>query len=398
MFMQREIGQGRTASLKLCVLPGDGIGTEVTELALPVFDALNIGCVFDLGDIGWECWKAGGDPVPPETWQKIADNDVTLLGAVTSKPLREAEAALPPHLQGKGHPFVSPVVQLRQKLGLFANIRPVTDVLGNDRFRFTVIRENTEGLYAGLDFGEIPEAFEPLLKTRESRGAPWSRNGAGDASMAVRLQTRAGLFRLFRFAFDYARRQGFEKVTWADKPNVLRHSGAFARECLEAVAAEYPDIDWAIENIDAIALWMVRRPERFGVIVAENMFGDILSDLGAGVMGGLGFAPSANIGEAGAYFEPVHGSAPQYVGQGKVNPSAMFLTIALLLEHLGRRAEATAIENAVSQVARSECRTYDLGGKATTDEVAAAILERVRALHPAVAQPDSARKIMERTA
>ncbi|WP_199154431.1 isocitrate/isopropylmalate dehydrogenase family protein [Chromobacterium sp. ASV23] len=361
---------------RICVMPGDGIGIEVMEAALPVLDALGLPCELVFADIGWECWRREGNTVPQETWDRIASCDAALLGAITSKPPREAEAALPLSLRGTGHAFVSPVIQLRQRLGLYANIRPVTDVLGEGRYRFTVIRENTEGLYAGLDFARIPAEFEPVLSGREASGAPWRRAGPDDATMSVRLQTRHGLSRLFRFAFEYARSQGFDRVTLADKPNVLRHSGAFAREILESVAADYPDISHHIDNVDAVALWMVRRPERFGVIVAENMFGDILSDLGAGVMGGLGLAPSANIGDAGAYFEPVHGSAPAYAGLNKANPSAMFLTIAMLLEHLGYRREAAAIQSAVAETARSACRTYDLGGNASTREMAAAIIAR----------------------
>ncbi|RBH59087.1 MULTISPECIES: isocitrate/isopropylmalate family dehydrogenase [Pseudomonas] len=379
----------RPARHRVCVLPGDGVGVEVVNALLPIFDALQLPIELDFGQIGWECWRQNGDPVPAETWAKIAAADATLLGAITSKGLHEAEAELPAALRDTGRTYVSPVIQLRQRLSLYANVRPVTDVLGDNRFRFTVIRENTEGLYAGLDFASIPAEFEPLLKAKELAGAPWTRASADDATMTVRLQTRAGLTRLFKFAFEYARRHGYQRVTLADKPNVLRYSGAFAREILENVAAQYPDIAWNIDNVDAVALWMIRRPERFGVIVAENMFGDILSDLGAGVMGGLGFAPSANIGDAGAYFEPVHGSAPAHVGQEKANPSAMFLSLALLLEHLGYGAEAWAIEQAVTQVVRHDCQTYDSGGQASTGQCAAAIIQRsVLNLHSLTASLD----------
>jgi isocitrate/isopropylmalate dehydrogenase len=366
----------RPSPLRVCVLPGDGIGVEVTHAALPVFTALGIPVELRFGEIGWECWRHEGNPVPAATWKAIAESDATLLGAITSKPPREADRELPAELRDKGVPYVSPVIQLRQKLNLFANVRPVVDVLGANRYRFSVIRENTEGLYAGLDFPGIPAEFEPVLARHERAGAPWRRVGTQDATMAVRLQTRNGLIRLFRFSFQYAQQHGFGKVTLADKPNVLRHSGAFAREIFEAVARDFPGIAHKIDNVDAVALWMVKSPERFGVIVAENMFGDILSDLGAGVMGGLGLAPSANIGESGAYFEPVHGSAPAHAGLGKVNPSAMFLTIALLLDHFGYAQEAGTLRNAVSDIAHAGPRTYDLGGTSSTRDVADAILER----------------------
>ncbi|MHC8389663.1 isocitrate/isopropylmalate dehydrogenase family protein [Pseudomonas sp. MDT2-39-1] len=359
---------------RICVLPGDGIGIEVMNAALPVLQALNLPFDLEFGDIGWECWKREGNTVPDETWKKISDCDATLLGAITSKPLAETEAELPPHLQGQNRRYVSPVIQLRQNLDLYANVRPVTDMTGENRFRFVVIRENTEGLYAGLDFGRIPDAFLPLLEEREALGAPWHRDGQEDATISVRLQTRSGLERIFEYAFEYAANQGFERVTFVDKPMVLRHSSAFARRVFEGVAQRYPGIEGVIENVDAVALWMVQRPERFSVVVAENMFGDILSDLGAGVMGGLGFAPSGNFGKLGAYFEPVHGSAPAHAGLNKANPSAMFMAIALMLEHLGYPQEARYVTAAVSRVSRSTVRTYDMGGSHTTAQVGEAII------------------------
>ncbi|MCF5370578.1 isocitrate/isopropylmalate family dehydrogenase, partial [Pseudomonas sp. PA-4-8C] len=278
------------------------------------------------------------------------------------------------HLQGQNRRYVSPVIQLRQNLDLYANVRPVTDITGENRFRFVVIRENTEGLYAGLDYGRIPDQFLPLLQEREALGAPWRREGQEDATISVRLQTRSGLERIFEYAFDYASRHGFDRVTFVDKPMVLRHSSAFTRGVFESVAKGYPGIEGVIENVDAVALWMVQRPERFSVVVAENMFGDILSDLGAGVMGGLGFAPSGNFGKLGAYFEPVHGSAPAHAGLNKANPSAMFMTIALMLEHLGYPQEAQYVTAAVSRVARSSVRTYDMGGSHSTAQVGEAII------------------------
>jgi isocitrate/isopropylmalate dehydrogenase len=361
---------------RICILPGDGIGIEVMEAALPVIEAMSL--PFDLipADIGWECWKREGETVPAETWAKIAGCDATLLGAITSKPLAEAEAELPSHLQGKNRRYVSPVIQLRQNLDLYANVRPVTDMTSGNRFRFVVIRENTEGLYAGLDFGRIPDALVPLLEEREALGAPWRRESQDDATLTLRLQTRTGLTRIFKYAFEYAQKHDFSRVTFVDKPMVLRHSSAYARTIFETVAAQYPGISGAIENVDAVALWMVQRPERFGVIVAENMFGDILSDLGAGIMGGLGFAPSGNFGNSGAYFEPVHGSAPAHAGLNKANPSAMFMAIALMLEHLGYTAQSRCITTAVSLVSRSLVRTYDTGGFHTTRQLGDAIVSQ----------------------
>lgn len=366
---------------KICVLPGDGVGIEVTEAVVPLFEALELPVTLNFGKIGWECWRAEGNTVPQATWRLIQDSDATLLGAITSKPQREAQAELPSHLRHSEVPYVSPVIQLRQRLSLYANVRPVTDVIGDERFRFTVIRENTEGLYAGLDYASVPLEIEPLLLAKERQGASWQRTDRHDAAVSLRLQTRLGVTRLLRFACDHARAQGFDKVTLADKPNVLRNSSAFVRDILEEVAADYPDLQLNIENVDAVALWMVQRPERFGVIVAENMFGDILSDLGAGVMGGLGLAPSANIGEHGAYFEPVHGSAPAHAGLNKANPSAMFLSAALMLEYLDFTEAASRVRSAVRQVAQSDVRTYDLGGSYSTTEVAQRIIDTCLALN-----------------
>jgi len=361
----------------VAVLPGDGIGPEVLHAALPVIDALGLPLTLEHGDIGWEFWRTEGDPVPRRTWDLIGRSDAVLLGATTSKPGREALADLGPHLRERAPHYVSPIIQLRRRLDLFANLRPVENHLGGTPYRFCVVRENTEGLYAGLDWRRVPEELWPLVAQH-----PNARRSGPDATTAsVRVLTRHGLDRILRFAFDHARAHGHPLVTLADKPNVLRHSSAYARERLEEIAADYPEIEYEILNVDAVALWMTRRPERFGVIVAENMFGDILSDLGGGVMGGLGLAPSANIGEHGNYFEPVHGSAPSLAGTGRANPLAAFLTIGMLLEHLGFGEAAGEVRGAAAHVVRRRDRvTYDLGGTATTEQCASSVLDALRAV------------------
>ncbi|PRX50118.1 isocitrate/isopropylmalate dehydrogenase [Prauserella shujinwangii] len=360
----------------VAVLPGDGIGPEVVSAALSVLDRLDLPLLLRFGDIGWECWKQEGNPVPERTWRLLEETDTCLLGAVTSKPLREAEVELAGRLRGQGLEFISPVVQLRQRLRLFANIRPVTD-LKHGRFNFVVIRENTEGLYAGLDFHGIQD---PLWK--EVRDHPnAAESGPASTSVTLRLQTSTGMDRILRFGFEYARRHGYSSLTVADKPNVLRQSGNHLRERLERVGADYPDIGAEILNVDAVALWMVRRPERFGVIVAENMFGDILSDLGAGVMGGLGLAPSGNVGDHGSYFEPVHGSAPGMAGQGRANPVATLLTVALLLDHLELAVPARQLRDAVHAVVlRRTAVTYDLGGNASTSQAAESVADQLSSI------------------
>ncbi|MGW9045349.1 isocitrate/isopropylmalate family dehydrogenase [Streptomyces lydicus] len=360
----------------VAVLPGDGIGPEVLDAALPVIEALGLPIDLEFGDIGWECWRAEGTPVPDRTWDLIGRSDAVLLGATTSKPRREAMAELAPELRERAPQYLSPIIQLRQRLDLFANLRPVENYLGGGTpYRFCVVRENTEGLYAGLDWNHVPDEMWPLVADHPNV----RRSGRPGSTASIRLQTSHGLDRILRFAFETARGHGYERVTLADKPNVLRQSSAYVLERLEAIGSAYPEIPFEVLNVDAVALWMARRPERFGVIVAENMFGDILSDLGGGVMGGLGLAPSANIGEAGNYFEPVHGSAPAMAGRGRANPAAAFLTIGLMLEHLGFKDEAGSIQDAVRHVTRRRDRvTYDLGGAATTAQAARAVIDACR--------------------
>lgn len=358
--------------LKIAVLPGDGIGVEVTEAAIPIFTALKIPVQLNFGEIGWSFWQKEGNPLPERTWKLINQSDTTLLGAITSKPKREAIQELAPELKKIQSNYVSPIIQLRQKLDLFVNVRPCFNIKGEVKdFNFCIIRENTEGLYSGFDYYPLPTQLNSLLDENKH----WQNRAKNEISCTLRLQTKVGLIRLFEFAFKYADEQGIKRVTFADKPNVLRQSSDFARELFEAVSSQYSHITADILNIDAVALWLVRRPEEFGVIVAENMFGDILSDLGAGVMGGLGFAPSANIGVKGCYFEPVHGSGPR-IENNRANPSAMFLTISLLLNHFGYTAAAEKIRQAVTAIVQQgKFVTYDIGGKATTKEMAQAIIE-----------------------
>ncbi|KTC87403.1 MULTISPECIES: isocitrate/isopropylmalate family dehydrogenase [Legionella] len=357
--------------IKIAVLPGDGIGVDVTMAAIPILKALKVPVSLSFGEMGWSYWQKEGNPIPERTWQLIKQADTTLVGASTSKPNREAKAELASELRAKNPQYVSPIIQLRQNLDLFANVRPCFNIQseGPD-FNFCVIRENTEGLYSGFDYHPIPSSLQNLL----AQSPTWQKLASDEMSCSLRLQSKRGLMRLFEFAFQYAQRQNMKRVTLADKPNVLRQSGAFARELFESVADNYPQIKADILNVDAVGLWLVRRPEEFGVIVAENMFGDILSDVGAGVMGGLGFAPSENIGEQACYFEPVHGSAPRMKAH-QANPSAMFLTIGLLLQHFGYKEQAEKIRQAVVAVVKERrCLSYDLGGNSSTEEMAEAII------------------------
>jgi isocitrate/isopropylmalate dehydrogenase/regulator of RNase E activity RraA len=361
-----------TKKLKIAVLPGDGIGKDVTKACIDIFTALDIPVALTFGDIGWSFWQNEGTPIPDRTWQLIHDSDTTLLGAITSKPEREAQLELSKKFKNKPTNYVSPIIQLRQRLELFANVRPSFTI--NEKstnFNLCIIRENTEGLYSGFDYHPLPRQLDSLLKQHQK----WQHINSDDISCSLRLQSKQGLARLFQFAFDYANKHGFSRVTFADKPNVLRQSSAFARELFESYSQKFPHIKADILNVDAVGLWIVRRPEKFGVIVAENMFGDILSDVGAGIMGGLGVAPSANIGPNGCYFEPVHGSAPS-ISKDKANPCAMFLTISMLLNHFSHTKAANIIKQSVMEVINKQYYlTYDLGGNSTTKEMAHAIID-----------------------
>lgn len=358
--------------LKIAVLPGDGIGAEVTQAVLPVFEVLEVPIQLAFGDIGWSYWREEGNPIPERTWQLIAESDSVLLGAITSKPQREAKKELAAQFQKDEITYTSPILQLRQKLDLFANIRPCFSIRDEEKkFNFCIIRENTEGLYSGFDYYPLPDPIIRLLNDHPR----WSSTPGKEISCALRLQSKSGLLRIFQFAFDYASTHGINRVTFADKPNVLRQSSAFARELFESTARQYTHISSDILNVDAMALWLIKRPEEFGVIVAENMFGDILSDVGAGVMGGLGFAPSANLGLKGSYFEPVHGSGPR-MKKNSANPSAMFLTISMLLNHFGFIEQAKKIIQAVVAVVKdNRFITYDLGGKSSTMDMAKAVID-----------------------
>ncbi|GAA4665606.1 hypothetical protein GCM10023262_13260 [Bartonella pachyuromydis] len=226
---------------------------------------------------------------------------------------------------------VFPLVQLRQKLDLFANIHPIRYIIGPKKpFHFCVISDNSEGLYTERNSRGIP-----------SEEAAWLRQlnlekfGLKEAAWTVHLQTRFGLERLFEYAFSYARAHGCKRVTFADKPNIMGKSGQFAQEIFEKIAQNYPEIEAEIHDVNTVSLWIATKPERFGVIVADSMFGDILSNCSAGVMGGLELAPCAMVGSKVACFKPVHDSAPHISGQNKANPSAMLYTTALLLNYLG---------------------------------------------------------------
>ena len=368
------------AKYRIGWMPGDGVGVDVMDATRTVLDKLGFDAEYVHGDIGWEFWRTEANPLPDRTIAMLKDVDAALFGAITSLPKEEAEAALVPELQGQGHVYRSPIVRLRQTFDLSTNLRPCKAYAGNplnfrDGLDLVVFRQNTEGLYAGVEYHPLPDNVrEHLSATHPVQMGRMADVDGADIAMSCRIFTREGCRAVVRDAFEYAKTFGYPTVTVVEKPNVVREtSGLMVREA-RAIAEEYPGIELWETNIDAMCMWLVKNPEDYGVIVSSNMFGDILSDLCAQLVGGLGFACSGNIGRELAVFEPSHGSAPKYVGMNKVNPIAMILSAKMMLDHLGETGMAKRLEDAVAEViAEGEVRTYDMGGSSTTTDMAAAI-------------------------
>ncbi len=359
---------------RIAWLPGDGIGIECCEAARTVLDAAGFDAEYIHGDIGWEFWRAEGDALPARTIDLLKHTDCAFFGAITSKPASVANGELAPELRDKGLVYRSPIVRMRQLLDLYVCLRPCKAFSGNplnyrNGIDITVFRENTEGMYIGVEFPKTPEAFyaEPGMKRIPK-----------DAAISIRSVTPEGSERIVRAAFEYAQKNGKRKVTAVHKANVLRATcGVFLQEA-EKVAREFPNIQFDTANVDAICMWLLKNPNNYEVIVTTNLFGDILSDLCAQMVGGMGFGYSGNIGDHYAVFEPTHGSAPKYAGQNKVNPIATILAAKMMLEWLGEKDKAAEIERAVSDVvSEGRVRTYDLGGSAKTSEMADAIAAAV---------------------
>ncbi|MCL7394706.1 MAG: isocitrate/isopropylmalate dehydrogenase family protein [Thaumarchaeota archaeon] len=370
------------AKYKIAVLPGDGIGIEVIRAALTVLEAANLDAEYIHGDIGWEFWCKEGNPLPDRTLKIIKETDCALFGAITSKPKEDAEKELAPELRGKGLTYYSPIVRLRQELDLYACVRPCKAFPGNplnyrDGIDIVIFRENTEGLYAGVEFYPLSKkVFEALCENPKMK--VFEKFGLENVAVSLRVMTRQACERIVRAAFEYAKKHGRKSVTLVDKPNVLRETGGLMLNVARKVASEYPEIEYREANIDAMCMWMLKNPLDHDVIVAENMFGDILSDLAAQLVGGLGFAYSGNIGDNYAVFEPVHGSAPKHAGKNKVNPIAAILAGKMMVEWLGEVEIARAIEDSVAEVIlEGKLRTYDMGGQTTTTEMAEGIAAKV---------------------
>ncbi len=366
---------------KIAWLPGDGVGKDVMDAAKIVLDTINLDAEYIPGDIGWEFWRKEGDPLPQRTIDLFKKTDCCLFGAITSKPKDEAQKELDPKLQGKGFVYTSPIVRLRQLLNLHTNLRPCKAYKGNplnfrDDIDLVVFRENTEDLYAGVEFHPVPQVIFDALMTHPKMKA-FSKVPLNDMAISTRIITRKASSNIAHQAFEYAKKNKRKSVTIVEKPNVIREtSGLMLREARK-IAAEYPSIEFKEVNVDAMCMWLVKNPQDYDILVSSNMFGDIISDLAAQLVGGLGFASSGNIGDNYAVFEPTHGSAPKYAGMYKVNPIAMILTVKLMLDWLGENKTATKLEESVATVVKEgKVRTYDMGGSNTTLEVAKEIAKK----------------------
>ena len=327
------------------VIPGDGIGPEVTDATLEILRAAGADFEYDMQLAGIAALDAVHTPLPDATLDSIRQSGLCLKGPLTTP---------------SGSGFRSINVALRKEFDLYANVRPVLTVVPGGRYEdidLVLIRENTEGLYVGVEH-YIGMEGDPKA-----------------AAESVMIVTRFGAERILRYAFEYARRHGRKKVTLAHKANILKYTQGLFLDVGREVAAEYPQIEWEDRIIDATAMALVLDPYRFDVLVMENMFGDILSDLMAGLVGGLGFAPAGNIGTDAAMFEAVHGSAPDIAGQGVANPTGLLLSACLLLDHVGQTDVAGRIRIALDGVVRSgEARTHDMGGNASTADFTGAVV------------------------
>jgi homoisocitrate dehydrogenase len=340
----------------ITLIPGDGIGREVVPAARQVLEAVLSDVCYERAEAGWECFLTRGTSLPESTLQAVAGADATLFGATQSPSTR---------VEG----YFSPILALRREFGLYSNLRPVTALTAGGRnVDLLIVRENTEGLYSGRERSD------------------------GSTAVAERVITRRASQRIARSAFEQARRRALSgrepirtaRVTIVHKANVLKLSdGLFRETCLD-VAAGYPDVEVDEMLVDTAAMRLVMEPERFDVIVTTNLFGDILSDLAAGLVGGLGVTPSANVGDGRpAVFEPVHGSAPDIAGKGIANPVGAVLSAAMLLDHLKEDVGARRVRQAVAAITAGGISTPDLGGSAGTQEVVDAILAE---LHDGQAQ------------
>ncbi len=389
---------------KVVTMPGDGIGKTVMPEAIRVLEAVGFDAEYLHADIGWDFWIREGNALPDRTIELLKAHRLALFGAITSKPKDKADAELAPELRGKGFVYRSPIVRMRQLFDLDISVRPCQSFPGNplnfirrrgDGFEepkvdAIIFRQNTECLYSGVEWTNPPPAVRSALETHPAM-KPFAKVPGEDLAVSCRIMTRGACSRIAQAAFEYAQKFGCKSVTVCEKPNVIRETSGMMEAEARKVAKSFPAIQLWSTNIDAQMMWLTKNPEDYGVIMAGNMFGDIVSDGFAGLVGGLGFAASANIGREVAVFEPTHGSAPKYetLDPPIVNPIAMILSAVMMLDHIGETDKGKRIRNAVAAVvAEGKVRTYDMmrlnggpdviaRGAATTGRMTDAILAKL---------------------
>jgi isocitrate dehydrogenase (NAD+) len=392
------------ASLTVVTMPGDGIGKTVLPESIRLLDAAGFKADYVHGDIGWDFWCKEGNALPERTVALLEKHRLGLFGAITSKPKGDAAKELDPSLRDKGYVYFSPIVAMRQRFNLDVCIRPCIAFKGNplnfirregDGFveppvNAVIFRQNTEGMYAGVEWTDPPEQVRAALQTH-SKMKFFAQVEGKDLAVSCRIVTRGACQRIARAAFEYAKTFGYKSVTVCEKPNVLRETSGMMETVAKEVAADYPGIALWSTNIDAQMMWLTKNPEEYGVLVATNLFGDVISDAFAGLVGGLGFACSANTGKDCAVFEPTHGSAPKYqeLNPSIVNPIAMHLSACMMLDHVGERAMAEKIRCAIGAVIQEgKVRTYDMmrltggpkvfeKGACTTQQMTDAIIQKL---------------------
>ena len=371
------------AKYKIAWLPGDGVGVEVLEAAKIVLEKIGLDAEYIHGDIGWEFWCKEGDAFPQRTIDLLGSVNAAMFGAITSKPVKAANAELVPEHQNKGLVYRSPIVRMRQLFDLYICLRPTKAYEGNplnfkNNINLTVFRENTEGMYSGVEFNPVPQELKDVLVKLSKPFAAFKGVPLDEYAISCKINTRKGSERIIRAAFEFAQKFNRKKVTVVHKANVVRATDGLFLECAKEVKKDFPDISMDDANIDAITMWLLKNPNNYDVLVAPNLFGDIISDLCAQMVGGLGFGCSGNIGKNLAVFEPTHGSAPKYAGQYKVNPIATILSAKMMLDWLGETAMGEKLEKATAEVIKEgKIRTYDMGGSNTTLEVAEAIAAKL---------------------
>jgi len=358
-------------------LPGDGIGKTVLPEAIRLLEAAGFEANYVHGDIGWEFWCKEGNALPKRTLDLLEKHKIGLFGAITSKPKDAAAKELDPALADKGYVYFSPIVGLRQHFNLDICTRPCISFKGNPlnfirrsadggfeepMVNAVIFRQNTEGLYGGIEWTNPPQQVREALETHPKMKA-FKNVPSEEMAISTRIVTRKASYRIIKAAFEYAKKFGYKSVTVCEKPNVLRETSGMMVKVAKEIHKDYPGIQLWDTNIDAQMMWLTKNPEDYGVLVAENMFGDIISDGFAGLIGGLGFACSANVGDEVAVFEPTHGSAPKYekLNPSIVNPIAMFMSACMMLDHIGEVETSNKIKKAIAAVIEEgKVRTYDM--------------------------------------